>query len=164
MPHPTPPVRRRRPQDNLRAASRRVQRGSSAAPQTIVKGAGPPLKPSGPGKQSPGGPPAKGYGKPLAPATAPGRVISRKAQPTTSPNAAPPVLGASAAAPGDVLAQPNAGTNTGAGGAGGPLGGAERVGKRFTVGFTPDGRVVHLYGTDVPAAQRRIVLRKGQTA
>lgn len=41
--------------------------------------------------------------------------------------------------------------------------GSERVGHRFTVGFTPDGRVVHMYGTNVPKDQRRVVLSKGQS-
>lgn len=37
---------------------------------------------------------------------------------------------------------------------------AARMNKRFTVGFTQDGRIVHLYGNDVPADQRRQVLPK----
>jgi len=156
MPAPTPPRRKGRP-SYAGAAARRVRKGAGPALTDGPKGQGPTLleQPGTvltPGKQTPGGRPA---------ATAPGRVITRRAQPTTAPGA---VLGASAAAPGDVIAQPSAGVNTGRGGAGGPLGGAERVNKRFTVGFTADGRIVHLYGNDVPAAQRRIVLRKGQKA
>ena len=41
--------------------------------------------------------------------------------------------------------------------------GAERAGKQFHVGFTPDGRIVHLYGNDVAKGSRRQVLSRSQS-
>jgi hypothetical protein len=58
------------------------------------------------------------------------------------------------------------GVNKDSGGAASTVGwGSARVGKRFRISFTPDGRIVHTYGKDVPAAERRQVLpRKPRAA
>lgn len=40
---------------------------------------------------------------------------------------------------------------------------ATRAGKRFKIGFTSDGRIVHMYGNDVAAGDRRVVLPKRST-
>jgi hypothetical protein len=104
----------------------------------------------------------------------PGAVLRREQQPRSGINPVDvngreitpaPVLGASHAAPGETVIAGVTHVNKSSGGAAATTGyGAERVGKRFTVAFTPDGRVVHLYGNDVPADQRRVVLRPGQRA
>lgn len=36
--------------------------------------------------------------------------------------------------------------------------GLQRVGKKFRIETRPDGKIVHVYGNDVPASMRRIVL------
>lgn len=38
--------------------------------------------------------------------------------------------------------------------------GADRVGKQFTVKYLGNGRVAHVYGSDVPADQRRQVFKR----
>lgn len=81
-------------------------------------------------------------------------------QPVSAPQPTQ-VLGGHASHPGDRVTDQGA-VNQNSGGAASIGYGQDRVNKRFVIGYTPDGRIVHLYGNDVPAAQRRVVLRKGQ--
>lgn len=93
-------------------------------------------------------------------------------QPTTGERLRKPPprpLGTGAAIKGATLLTGNEGTNklrprTEFGQAMHPgQGVAARAGKKFKIGFTSDGRIVHLYGNDVPAAERRVVLPKQNT-
>lgn len=91
------------------------------------------------------------------------QVIRSQPQPTTGAvnhgaRKAPPRTLGSAHFKGDVFTG-QTGVNRGAGGPNVEAAQATgRVGKKFKVGFTPDGKIVHLYGTDVAAGARRQVL------
>jgi hypothetical protein len=154
-----------RKRQNARAARRRVgpppgyNTGSPAPSGTLpkgpTKGGGPLLKntpgaSTGPGKRTPGG-------KPVATAPGPATAPPRQ-QPVSAPRPSN-VLGGTAGSGTSYLpgTQVNRGMPEAA-----VTGGGDRIGKRFTVGFTSDGRIVHLYGNDVPADQRRQVFKRAR--
>jgi hypothetical protein len=131
---PTPPVRKGRQRSNARAAQRRVFNSG---------------RPTGPA-------PRDVNGNPVVPAVEPGPATHTQ-QPVSAPKPRN-VLGGQSGVKGDSYLpgqQVNKGMPEAA-----VTGGGERIGKRFTVGFDRAGNIVHLYGSDVPADQRRQVLKK----